>query len=222
MMSPKTILILLGLGLLAISTVGILSFSLIETKQQAKSLKKQLEYMEGNIELAKKKNLHKLDSLQVIIDERDYLNKTLINNLDEVLLQKQPLTKLPMKEKLLFLALGLSTVFTAQSQDTTDNRQVTFPFWMAREIALDLEEKSRLEANEKITAIELATLTSLVKSLEKTNQTKDLQIELLRSSNALQQQQLTTSKLQKQYPGTFTWILRLIAAFSIGYVIGNF
>ncbi|MGM0934615.1 MAG: hypothetical protein ACQEWD_14345 [Bacteroidota bacterium] len=126
-----------------------------------------------------------------------------------------------MKTKLLFIVFILLTAYTARSQDTTDSRSVAFPFWMAREIALDLEEKSRLEANEKITAMELATLTSLVKSLEKTNQTKDLQIELLKKNNILQLQQLTTTKLQKHNPVTFTWILRLIAALSVGYVIGN-
>lgn len=72
-----------------------------------------------------------------------------------------------MKLKLLFLVFSLLIVFTARSQDTTDKRSVTFPFWMAKEIALDLEEKSRMEANEKIKTMELATLTSLIKSLEK-------------------------------------------------------
>lgn len=86
---------------------------------------------------------------------------------------------------------------------------------------MDLEEKCRLEANERISVMELATLTSLVKSLEKSNQTKNLQIELLRNNNTLQRQQLTTSKLQKFNPVTFTWILRLIACFSLGYLIGN-
>ena len=36
------------------------------------------------------------------------------------------------------------------SRDTTDTRAVSFPFWMVREIALDLKEKSRLEIQEEL------------------------------------------------------------------------
>ena len=89
MMPPKTILILLGLGLLAISTVGILSFSFIETKQETKSLKKQLEYLEGNIESTKQKNLEKLEELQVELDHQTNFNRELKLELETSEAQKE-------------------------------------------------------------------------------------------------------------------------------------
>ncbi len=67
----------------------------------------------------------------------------------------------------------------------------------------------------------IATLTSLVKNLEKTNQTKDFQIILQKKNNILQQQQLTALKLQKSNSETLKWILTLIGFFSAGYLIGN-
>lgn len=222
MIPQKNILILLGLGLLAISTVGILSFSLIETKQAARSLKKQLEYLENNIESAKQKNLQKLDSLQEIIVHQEHLNDDLKKTLSDYQQEKQINDHTSNENKAAIYRIHSTDSLYRRSQDTTDKRPVTFPFWMAKEIALDLEEKSRLETNEKITSLELATLTSLIESLEKSNQNRNLQIELLKSNNKLHQQQLTTSKLQKSNPGTFTWILRLMACFSLGYLIGNF
>ncbi|MGM0934614.1 MAG: hypothetical protein ACQEWD_14340 [Bacteroidota bacterium] len=89
MMPQKNILILLSLGLLAIFIVGILSFTLIEAKQQTKSLKKQLEYLENNIESAKQKNLQKLDSLQEIIVHQEYLNNNLQKSLNDYQQEKQ-------------------------------------------------------------------------------------------------------------------------------------
>lgn len=115
----------------------------------------------------------------------------------------------------------LLTDSTTQSQDTIDNRPVTLSFWMAKEIALDLEEKSRLQANERITTIQLASFKALVKSLEK-NQPKPI----LANSPFKRPQpplatthRLKTSKIQfRQFPlGPEAY-----SCFSVGYAIGTF
>lgn len=112
-------------------------------------------------------------------------------------------------------------VFTARSQDTTDNRPVTFPFWMAREIALDLEEKSRLELEANISAMEISALNNLVAGLEKINSERLLQLDLVKDNSLLMELQLLSYRSAKPKNNTINWWLRLLGAFGLGYLIGK-
>ena len=115
--------------------------------------------------------------------------------------------------------LTVLTVSTARSQDTTQNKQVCFPFWMARRIALDLEEKQRLEATARVTTRQLEALAALQTGTEKTARQKDLQLALL------QKQVLLLEKRPKKRPdppnNSLLWALRLTAALVCGYLLGS-
>ena len=106
------------------------------------------------------------------------------------------------------------------SPDTSDIRPVSFPFWMVREIALDLEEKSRLEAQQELLEQEIGTYNLLVLGLEKEKRNLVLQLELLgRNQQLLLSQLEATRKGKPEKP--IKWILRLIAALGTGFILGS-
>ena len=148
-----------------------------------------------------------------------------------------------MKRKLLFTALLLLTVCTARSQDTTaeaapglrnppkplspspgidtsDTRPVCFPFWMAKQIALDLEEKRRLEDLHRLDSLQLTGYRKLVAGLEQQQQHRELQRVLLQKQVSLLELQLKGEKQIRPSNGTLTWTLRLLAALGAGYLFG--
>ena len=137
-----------------------------------------------------------------------------------------------MKTKLLSLAFMTSTVCTMWSQDTISNSNwnlefenrdlppVSFPFWMAREIALDLEEKDRLQQEVQLLWLEKETLARLVSALEQKDRNRLLQLELFEKNKGLLEIQLQAEK--KINKGDWiTWILRVLGAFGAGFLLGR-
>ena len=137
-----------------------------------------------------------------------------------------------MKTKLLSLAFMMSTVSTMWSQDTISNSNwnlefenrdlppVSFPFWMAREIALDLEEKDRLQQEVQLLWLEKETLARLVSALEQKDRNRLLQLELFEKNKGLLEIQLQAEK--KINKGDWiTWILRVLGAFGAGFLLGR-
>src|SRR5690606_6554048 len=111
-----------------------------------------------------------------------------------------------MRTKLLSLAFAMLTVCAMQSQDTisADGRPhrsqipvrsnpvtpICFPFWMAKAIALDLEEKQRLELEVQLYSQEVETYQYLLSSLEEKDENRELQLQLLGKNTALIKEQL--------------------------------
>lgn len=102
-----------------------------------------------------------------------------------------------------------------------DTRAVSFPFWMVKEIALDLEEKSLLEVQVELLELETGTYSLLVQGLEKEQVNKQLQLELLQKNQQLLQSQLKAVKNRKPKPQDLKWLLRMAAALGTGYMLGN-
>ena len=118
----------------------------------------------------------------------------------------------------------LLTVCEMRSQDTTDVRPVGFPFWMVQQIALDLEEKSRLEAREGILLLELSKYRELTAGLEKTASDGELQLHLIQKENRLLQSRLESIRAMrpaKKYGADLSQILSLIGALGAGYLLGR-
>lgn len=122
------------------------------------------------------------------------------------------------------------TVSTARSQDTIpeplptplDLRPVSFPFWMAKQIALDLEEKHRLETELQLMELQLLGQRSLVAGLEEREMNRLLQIELLEKNQQLLQVQLEGARAKAQQKGSqWIWMLRFLAALGSGFVLGR-
>ena len=118
------------------------------------------------------------------------------------------------------------------SQDTISNSNwnlefenrdlppVSFPFWMAREIALDLEEKNRLQQEVQLLWLEKETLARLVSALEQKDRNRLLQLELFEKNMGLLEIQLQAEK--KINKGDWiTWILRVLGAFGAGFLLGR-
>ena len=137
-----------------------------------------------------------------------------------------------MKTKLLSLAFMTSTVCTMWSQDTISNSNwnlefenrdlppVSFPFWMAREIALDLEEKDHLQQEVQLLWLEKETLARLISALEQKDRNRLLQLELFEKNKGLLEIQLQAEK--KINKGDWiTWILRVLGAFGAGFLLGR-
>ena len=105
--------------------------------------------------------------------------------------------------------------------DTSDTRPVSFPFWMVREIALDLEEKFRLEVQQELLELEISTYSLLVQGLEKEKGNLELQLQLLEKNQQLLLTQVEARK-NKKPEKSLKWVLRLIAALGTGYILGSF
>lgn len=71
-----------------------------------------------------------------------------------------------MRKQMIYVVLMMLLACEMRSQDTTDIRPVTFPFWMAKEIALDLAEKEKLEGLMEVTELQLLNYGALVDGLE--------------------------------------------------------
>lgn len=91
---------------------------------------------------------------------------------------------------------------------------------MAREIALDLLEKERLEAAEKLWALELGTYKELVAGWERSGLQKDLQIKLLQEQQVLLATQLESEKIKKPRKDSFSWFMLLLGALGAGVLLG--
>ena len=110
------------------------------------------------------------------------------------------------------------TVCGMRSQDTTDVRPVVLPFWMAKEVALDLSEKERLEEMAEITALQLLKYQLLVKGLEKNNFDFGLQVELLQRKNKLLEKTHNVKNDNIKYRKFILWGIRLLSIFSVAYL----
>ena len=134
-----------------------------------------------------------------------------------------------MKRKLLLAVLLMLTVCTARSQDTIadsppdslDLRPVSFPFWIVHQIALDLEEKSRLEQEVELLLLEKSSYRLLVTGLEQKDQERRLQLELLEKNQELLKVQLKAEEETKRGEPWLLWALRLLGALGAGFVLGR-
>ena len=106
--------------------------------------------------------------------------------------------------------------------DSLDVRPVSFPFWMVQAIALDLEEKSRLDLEVLLLEKELATYKILVSGLEENGRRKDLQLELSRKNTSLLELQLQAEKAEKAESSFLQRGLGLLGALVTGYILGAF
>ena len=130
------------------------------------------------------------------------------------------------------------TVCAMQSQDTIssnnwnlefknwdfpsgDLRPVSFPFWMAQAIALDLEEKDRLENEVRLLGLEKETLVYLVKGLEQKDRNRLLQLELSEKNISLLEVQLQAEREIRKEDGWMLWALRLLGALGAGFLLGR-
>ena len=102
-----------------------------------------------------------------------------------------------------------------------DLRPVSFPFWMAQAIALDLEEKHRLEQEAILLVLEKETLERLVKGLEQKDRERLLQLELLEKNRKLLEVQLKAEREVKKEDGWLLWALRLLGALGTGFLLGR-
>ena len=126
-----------------------------------------------------------------------------------------------------------STVCTMWSQDTISNPNwnlefenrdlppVSFPFWMAKEIALDLSEKEQLESLQELSLKEIALLRTLTAGLEETSRHKSLQITLLETRIKTLEVSLQSASMKKPRDNLMHWLLRMAAALGVGYVLGT-
>ena len=118
----------------------------------------------------------------------------------------------------------LLTACAMRSQDTTDVRPVVFPFWIVQQIALDLQEKSRLEAREGILLLELSKYKELTAGLEKSGGERELQLHLLQKENRLLQSGLAlpqATRTAEEFRAGLSQILSLISALGAGYLLGK-
>lgn len=109
-----------------------------------------------------------------------------------------------------------------RNPDTLDLRPVCFPFWMAKQIALDLEEKHRLETELQLLELQLQAQASLVLGLEEKEKRRLLQLKLLNENLHLLEIQLEGERTKaKQKSSQWIWVLRLLAALGSGFVLGR-
>lgn len=83
MIPRNNILTLIAIAVLFFLLMIILCFSLVQSLQQNRSLKEQLEILETQIEANKQENLTKVDSLQKIIIKQDTRNSELKKEITE-------------------------------------------------------------------------------------------------------------------------------------------
>ena len=102
------------------------------------------------------------------------------------------------------------------------NTPISFPFWMVKAIALDLEEKERLEEETQILALEVETYRKLLASLEQKDRQRILQLGLLEKNLNLVQEQLRAERQSTKPDRTLTWLLRLLGALGAGFLLGRF
>lgn len=112
------------------------------------------------------------------------------------------------------------TASIMRSQDTTDVRPVTFPFWMAKEIAIDLNNYKRLQALQEISDMEVAAYIRLTKNLQEITSKQALQMDLLKSNNSSLEKQLEIWKTKKELPLFAKWLIGA-GAFLAGYFVGS-
>lgn len=112
-------------------------------------------------------------------------------------------------------------VFSGWSQVVTkDTRPVTFPFWMVQEIALDLEEKDRLEMVDVINTLRISALNTEIDKWSALDKHKVNQIRLKDKFISILQSQYEAERVKKDYKYKFTDFLKDIGKVGIGAVLG--
>ena len=107
------------------------------------------------------------------------------------------------------------------NRDSTDVRPVSFPFWMVREIALDLSEKDHLEGLQELSLKEIALLRTLAAGLERNSRHKSLQISLLKAQITSLEVSLKTGRRRRPRDQLWHRLLQMAGALGIGYVLGS-
>lgn len=106
-------------------------------------------------------------------------------------------------------------------RDTTDARSVVLPFWMVREIALDLEEHEHYAKELQLLEWQIETYRSLVKSMQEKEARRLLQLELMKKNTGMLLKQLTTEASARKSANSLKWWGRLLAALGAGFLLGR-
>lgn len=113
------------------------------------------------------------------------------------------------------------TVSITRSQDTTDVREVSFPFWMATEIAVDLNRLDRVESINELQGLMIDNLKQQISTLSSKILNQQQQISLLQSTNEILVTQLEAERAKDPKSGFWKWIWKVLAAGAAGFVVGS-
>jgi hypothetical protein len=102
----------------------------------------------------------------------------------------------------------------------SQNDTVKLPFEIAKKIALDLEEKDRLQSVQKVNTLIIANLKEQNSTLSLQSENKSTQLVLLRDSYNILKTQLEAEKAKKPGSNWLVWALATLAAFGGGFVLG--
>ena len=92
---------------------------------------------------------------------------------------------------------------------------------MVKAIALDLEEKDRLEQEVLLLGLEKEILEKLVNVLEQKDRDRLLQLELSGKNCKLLEVQLQAERESKKEDNWMIWALRLLGALGAGFLLGR-
>ncbi len=98
---------------------------------------------------------------------------------------------------------------------------VKLPFEIAKKIALDMEEKDRLQAVDKVNTLIIANLKEQNNTLFLQSENKSAQLALLRNSYSILQSQFEAAKAKKPKSNWFVWALATLAALGTGFIAGS-
>ena len=101
------------------------------------------------------------------------------------------------------------------------NTPISFPFWMVKAIALDLEEKQRLELEAQLYSQEVKTYRRMLHSLEEKDLKRKEQLQLLEKNTSLLKEQLRAEQQSDKGAGIWRWSLRLLGALGAGFILGR-
>ena len=108
----------------------------------------------------------------------------------------------------------------SQTDTTKDTRPVTLPFWVATEIAVDLEEKDRLDRVVKVQVLGISNLQSQISTYELILTGKNASLELKDRFINILQTQYDALKETKDPKYTFNDFLKDAGKVLIGVAVG--
>jgi len=92
---------------------------------------------------------------------------------------------------------------------------------MVKAIALDLEEKQRLELEAQLYSQEVETYRRMLGSLEEKDQKRKEQLQLLEKNTSLLKEQLRAEQQSDKGARIWRWSLRLLTALGAGFILGR-
>ncbi len=116
---------------------------------------------------------------------------------------------------------GFSQSDTNKNKDSLDTRPVTLPFWVAKEIALDLEEKDRLERIVTVQVSEISNLKGQISTYDLVLTGKNASIELKDRFISILEVQLESERAKKVSKYGFNDLLIDLGKVALGMLIGG-